>query len=93
MMNAASRLKARPDVVSSDLADGAALLDLRSSMYFSVNPVGRFMWDVMQQPASIDDIAGRVAAEFGVPLERCRPDVEAMVRHLLEHDLVETVDV
>ena len=88
-ITASTVIKARADVVSSDLADGAALLDLRSSMYFSVNAVGAHIWAALQEPTTVAHLCDSVAKGFDVTRDMCEGDVLAMIEELKQHDLIE----
>lgn len=75
------------DVVACELGSGAALLSLRSNRYFSLNEVGAFIWNRMEQPTDIDTLCDAVASTFDVEPERCRRDVAAIVQSLADAGL------
>ena len=82
---------ALPEVVACELETGAALLDLRTSTYFSLNSVGSVLWDALQTPSSADSLATLVADHFEITPEKCRADVEAYLNELHSRQLVTRV--
>ena len=60
-------------VVFKELDDGAVLFCTRTEVYFGVNAVGRFIWNLLPPAlASFEELDGRIGEEF--------PDVAAADR-------------
>ena len=78
-MNVSRVFEADPEVVASEVDDGAALLDLRSSQYYGLNPVGAFVWSRIQTPATLEDIVAAVADAFDVAPSECRADIARLL--------------
>ena len=88
-----SRVVADADVFSCELAGGKALLDLRTSTYYSINAVGAFVWDRLQTPSTIETIGDAMVAEFEVETERCLSDLRALVIRFADAGLVQIDNV
>lgn len=80
-----------PECVSCEVEDGIAILDLKSNTYFSLDPVGAAVWDRMATPASLDDLATALAAEYDVAPGDCRGDIADLLKDMLAHGLIQTV--
>lgn len=80
-----------PECVSCAVEDGIAILDLRSNTYFSLDPVGAAIWDRMAAPASLDELAAAIAADYDVAPEQCRGDIANLLEDMLTHGLIQTV--
>jgi hypothetical protein len=80
------------DVVSCDLAGGSALLDLRSGTYFSINPVGAFIWGMLREPIPVSDIQDALMARYDVERDKCFEDLSKLLQDLSEAGLVVFVD-
>ena len=74
---------ADPEVVASEVEGGAALLDLRSSQYYGLNPVGAFVWSQIQTPQTLNAIVNAVSQAFDVEAD-CRSDVEKLLSQFQE---------
>ncbi len=77
------------DQTSVDLEDEAAILHLKSGIYFGLNEVGAFLWRRLQQPATVAALETAVLAEYAVTPEQCAADVQALLADLLAQKLIE----
>ncbi|MCM0001374.1 MAG: PqqD family protein [Erythrobacter sp.] len=78
-----------PEVVGCTLAEGAALLNLKTYVYYSLNEVGAFVWDALAEPASFEGLVEQVAAEFDAPRETVAEDLARLVTQLDDAGLVQ----
>lgn len=81
------RVGATQEAVACEFGDGLALLNLKSNTYYSLNGVGAFVWELIQEPKSIADIRGAVLERYNVDAERCKADVDALLKGLAENGL------
>jgi hypothetical protein len=81
------RVVATNEAVACEFGAGLALLHLKSNVYYSLNGVGAFIWEQIQQPRSIADIRAAVLARYNVDAERCKADVEGLLKGLSEAGL------
>ncbi len=83
---------ASPSVVTSDIDNGLALLDLDKNVYFSLNQTGATIWRAIARPVSIDAICAVLAEAYQTTPYTCRPDVERLISRLVEARLAHEVD-
>ena len=81
------RVVATGEAVACEFGAGLALLHLKSNVYYSLNSVGAFIWEQIQEPRSVLDIRGAVLARYNVDAERCKADVEGLLKGLTEAGL------
>jgi len=55
-----------PEVVYTDLEDGAVLLHLETKFYYSLNEVGQAIWRNLDSGRSVDDLVRRLITEYNV---------------------------
>lgn len=91
-LDTVARFVAVPSVSTCAIGDDLALLDLRSSTYFSLNEVGAQVWKLLETPRSLDEICAAVAGDYAVEPAVCREDVAALLRELGTARLVECDD-
>jgi hypothetical protein len=77
--------------VSTQVHDEAVILDLDTSVYFGLDPVGARIFEMLAQPTPLHDVLGAVVAEFDVDEDTARTDLLALVGQLLENRLVVVV--
>jgi hypothetical protein len=80
-------VSATKDAVACEFGNGLALLNLKSNIYYSLNGVGAFIWELIQEPRSIADIRGAVLARYNVDPKRCQADVDALLKGLADNGL------
>ena len=80
-------VSATKDAVACEFGDGLALLNLKSNVYYSLNGVGAFIWELIQEPRSIVDIRSAVLARYTVDPQRCQADVDALLKGLADNGL------
>jgi hypothetical protein len=78
--------------VSCPLGDEAAVLNLKNSVYYGMNPVGARVWDLLQQPRSVAEIRDVVLEEFEVGVERCEGDLLELLAKMRAEGLIEVRD-
>lgn len=91
LLSEVSVVTAGAEVVACDLVGASALLNMRSSIYYTLNPVGSRIWRLIQEPKSVSAICDDVVAHYDVDRQRCRDDVLALLRNLNDAGLIEIV--
>jgi len=69
-------------VVSTDLGDGVALLDVRSNVYFSLDEVGAVVWKALREPRSKTELIDHVLSIYEVDPDQCATDIEMLLDDL-----------
>ena len=77
------------DQVSADLSGEAAILNLKSGIYFGLNEVGASIWKLIQEPKTVDEVKDALLQEFDVEPDQCKADLFALLNELLSHGLIE----
>jgi len=76
------------DVVARALHDETILLDLRSGTYYTLDGVGRFIWDRIGAGTPLKSIKDALLQEYDVSDEVAQRDLVAFVGTLIERGLV-----
>lgn len=84
-----SIIRAAGEQVSCDLAGEAAILNLRSGQYFSLNDVGTRIWNLIQEPKTVGAVLESVLAEYDVEPDRIERDLLALFENMATHGLIE----
>jgi hypothetical protein len=79
----------RRDRVLVQQVDGqTVLLDIQSGQYYSLNDVGRSVWDLCDGTRTVADIIDAVCTEYEVPEETASEDAGALLESLAGEGLV-----
>jgi len=87
-----SRIAASKDQVSCDLAGEAAILNLKSGVYFGLDPVGARVWSLLQKPVTLAEICDTLTQEYDVERDRLEADLRELISDLTEHGLVQIAE-
>jgi hypothetical protein len=80
------------DQVSCDLSGEAAILNLKSGVYFGLNTVGTSIWKLIQEPKTVKEIRDGLVEEYDVEPKRCEQDIIELLQELSTHELVKIID-
>jgi len=82
------KVTAARDVVSCDLVEEAALLNLKDGVYYGLNPVGARIWNLLQKPITAGEILEVIIEEYDVEKDIAQADLMELLEQLLEKELV-----
>jgi Coenzyme PQQ synthesis protein D (PqqD) len=80
---------ASAEQISCPLGEEAAILNLKSSVYYGVNPVGARVWELLKQPKSVSELRDILLDEYEVDQEGCLRDLLALLHKMREEGLIE----
>src|SRR5260370_42571645 len=69
--------------------DGAVLMNIRGGQMITLNPTGSIIWQQLAEGRSPEQIAERLASEFGIPREQASADVREFLEQLEAQHLIE----
>ncbi|MGB0034023.1 MAG: PqqD family protein [Candidatus Acidiferrales bacterium] len=79
--------------VSCPLGEESAILNLKNSVYYGMNPVGARVWNLLQQPKSITELRDALIDEYEVETKRCEMDLLELLEKMRAEGLIEVQDV
>src|SRR5881409_1384530 len=88
----ASIVVAIRDQVSADLAGEAAILNLKSGVYYGLDAVGARIWQLIQEPRTVASIRTVLLSEYEVDPDRCERDLLLLLHALADAGLLEIRD-
>jgi hypothetical protein len=72
-----------------DLADGAVVLNAESGVYYGLDPVGTFVWSLIQKPIKVHEILAPILKEYEVDYEKCLGDVRSLLTEMATLGLID----
>jgi len=70
--------------------DGAVLMDIKGGHMVTLNLIGSIIWQQLSDRRSPEQIAARLASEFGIPREQASADVSEFLEQLEAQHLIES---
>lgn len=75
--------------LATPVDDELVMFDSESGRYYGLNEVATAIWELLEQPRSIEGLIEILTNEFEVSAETCRQEVEGFLAQLLKRGLVE----
>ncbi|MDJ0616030.1 MAG: PqqD family peptide modification chaperone [Calothrix sp. MO_192.B10] len=78
--------------VFSNLSEDAIILDMKSGTYYGLDEVGASIWNLIQQPKTVEEIKKAMLEEYEVEPEQCEQGILALLEELAVQGLIEVKD-
>ena len=87
-MPAAPTVSRDEGVLAQRVLADTLLLDPATGSYTRLNESGALLWDALARPASVDELAARLAERYGLEAQRATADAERFVASLADRGMV-----
>lgn len=77
-----------PDLVAAEMDGDLVMMSIERGEYFGVGGAGPRVWELLEQPVTLEQIAATLCAEFEVEAAVCRQDLLNFAQELLGLGLV-----
>jgi hypothetical protein len=80
---------AAPEQVSCPLGEESAILNLKNTVYYGLNPVGTRVWSLLQQARSVGELRDALLDEYDVEAGRCESDLLGLLEKMRSEGLIQ----
>jgi len=80
---------ATSEQVSCPLGDESAILNLKNSVYYGMNPVGTRIWTLLKEPRSVEQLRDTLLNEYQVDAALCERDLLDLLGKMKSEGLIE----
>lgn len=77
------------DQVACDLGGDATVVTWKNDIYYGLDPVGKRVWQLIQEPVTVAQIRDVMKAEYDVEASQLEADIRDLLEQLVEQGLVE----
>ena len=77
-----------PDVVSRDVDGELVLLNLKSGLYFGLDPIGNQIWSQLEAGKPLSAAHAVLLDSYDVTPEQLKEDILQLTNQLVEQDLI-----
>jgi hypothetical protein len=85
-----SRIAVSVDQIWCDLAGEAAILNLKTSVYYGLDPVGASVWNlIIQEPRTFAEIREALLGIYDVDSAQLESDLQSLLAQLSEEGLID----
>jgi Coenzyme PQQ synthesis protein D (PqqD) len=88
-ISADSHIVLSTDQASCDLAGELAVVNLRSGVYYGLDPMGTHIWKLLQEPLTFTALCDSLIQDYDVDGSRLESDMRAFLNELADQGLVE----
>ena len=76
------------NIIDGELDDNQEMMHLERGKYFGLNPVGKRIWELIEEPKNFSEIIQQLLSEFDVTEEQCTKEVKAFLDKAIESDVI-----
>jgi Coenzyme PQQ synthesis protein D (PqqD) len=80
---------ASPEQVSCPLGDESAILNLKNTVYYGLNPVGARVWNLLQQARTVGELRDTLLDEYEVEEFQCERDLIELLERMRTEGLIQ----
>jgi hypothetical protein len=89
MLTLNDHLQPRGDEVAAKVIDGEAIIiNLANGIYYSMDKVGGFIWEMIEEKRTLGEIIAATVARYDVSREQAQAEIEALVDEILRENLI-----
>ena len=75
-------------IIDGELDDNQVMMHLEKGKYFGLNPVGKRIWDFIEEPKGFEEITQHLLSEFEVTEEQCNREVKDFLDKAIVFDII-----
>lgn len=91
-MNSQTRIKRTNKALASEIDDEVVMFDADAGKYYGLNSVAAAVWNMLEEPASIEEICDQLTREYDVEKETCMDEVLGFLPELQKKGLIEIAE-
>lgn len=77
-----------PDLIAADMDGETVMMSIERGAYFGLGGIGSRLWDLLEQPTTVTDMAATICEEYSVDSETCMQDIRGFIAEMMENSLV-----
>lgn len=82
------KLQRSNDLLGAAVGEELLMMSIEQGSYFSLNSVGARIWELLENPTSIEELVAALTGEYDVPADTCRAEVEKFLSALRERRML-----
>ena len=77
-----------PDLVCAEMDGDLVMMSIENGEYYGIGGVGTRIWELLDQPTTIQQLVETIKSEFDIEEDQCRDDVLSFSEKLFELGLI-----
>jgi len=75
-------------IIDGELDGNQVMMHIEKGKYFGLTPVGKSIWDLIEQPKSFDEIIDALLSEYDITREKCEQDVRPFLDKTVQYNII-----
>lgn len=75
-------------ILTSNLDGEKVMMSIKFGEYFGLGKTGSYIWDCIEKPTKVSDLADMIIQKYKVDKNKCLADILPFLNHLLEKELI-----
>jgi len=80
-------------IIDGELDNQQIMMHLEKMKYFGLNPVGKKIWEIINEPKSLDEIVEALLKIYSVDREQCLTEVEQFLNNSVKFGAISVNEV
>lgn len=86
-----ARYKRSHQAVASTLDDSVCLFNLQTCEYLALNETGSAIWECLEKPLTLRDLASSLAAIYEIGENECTAEIAIWLQSAIEHGVIDVI--
>jgi hypothetical protein len=82
---------AASEQISCPLGEESAILNLKNSVYYGLDPVGAHVWKLLREPRTVSMLRDALLEQYDVEAGRCEQDLLELLEKMRSEGLIEVL--
>ena len=78
----------KAEIMAADMNGSTVMMDIPTGKYYNLGEVGGVIWDLLEQPTSVEALIGKLMEKYDVSREQCEKDTLQFLQQLLNSSLI-----
>lgn len=87
-MQEAEKFRRVEDMLGAAVGDELLMMSIEKGSYFSLNSVAARIWELLEQPCTLDELVDSLMQEYDVPAATCREETVRFLAALRERGML-----
>ncbi len=88
MVSGSATVVLSSEQLSTAVDDEEVILDTEAGIYYGLNPVGAHVWELINDPVTVNEVVAAVSEQYDISREQCEADVRAFLADLHDAGLI-----
>jgi len=81
-------IKKSDTLLEANLEDSLALMSIEDGKYYGMNPIGKAVWELLDEPIEAKKIIDKLLNDFSIDAETCQKETITFLHQLLERKMI-----